>query len=267
MDERRGLDALLGASVAAVVIPALALAQLRAGTPAAPAVLVAGGGALAVVVALLARTVGNLPDRLASPPVAVVAVGAPLAYLPYMLLATEPETTAALYCVVGLLAVLPGIGLPVGGALLRNRRLRAAATERVVVTVGEEDGGTDSRVVAAVAVAGVAVVVAGAYAAFTGGEGAGFLTAVGGLSSWVFLLGDDSTELAVTDRGLRVDRSVTDWSDIEGYRVADEEIRLVRSEWYQRTSGFDRAGLDDEEERSLLAALDEFVPRLDGDRP
>ena len=268
MDERRGLDALLGASVATALVPAMALYQLRAGTPAAPAVLVASGGVLAVVVALLARTVEDLADRLVSLPVAALAVGAPLAYLPYMVFATEPETTAALYCVVGLLAVVPGAGLPVGGAVIRNRRLRADATERAVVTVGDEDESTDSRVVAITAVAGVALVVTVAVSALAGDEGLGIgvTTAVGGLSSWVFLLADDSTEVAVTDHGLRVDRSVTDWSDIQGYRVADDEIELVRPEWYQPTRGFDRSGLDEDEEAALLDALDGYLPRLDGER-
>jgi hypothetical protein len=87
------------------------------------------------------------------------------------------------------------------------------------------------------------------------------LTSLTGLSSLLFLFTDDSTELAVTDAGLRVDRSMTPWEDLDGFRVTDDEIEIDRAKWWLPTRDFDRDEIDDD--AALIEALDEFLPRTD----
>jgi hypothetical protein len=86
------------------------------------------------------------------------------------------------------------------------------------------------------------------------------LTSLGGLSSLLFLFTDDSTELAVTDAGLRVDRSITPWDDLDGFRVTDDAIEIDRAQWWLPTRDFDRDEIDD---AALIEALAEFLPRTD----
>jgi hypothetical protein len=273
MDERRPLEALLGVCTAAVLVPGLGLATARYGPSPPPGVLVAGGAALAVTVAALARTVDDLPDRLGSLPAVAAAVLLPMAYLPYLLTATTPESEAALACVVGLFAVLPGLGATAGGALVRSRRLRAEATELSVFTLGGNDdgdgsGGRSDRLIVGALVA-VAVVCLGAGAAVGLARDTVAVTTVttmlGGLSTLLLLVGgdDDGTEVAVTDRGLRVEGSFTAWADLAGYRVTDDAVELVRPEWYRPARSFERPGMDDDAESALLEGLAEFLPRLD----
>jgi len=264
MQERRVLEALLGAYVAMLSVPAAALfaRTLDAGSA---GWLVAAGLVVAVLVARTARSVDDLADTLASAPVAVVSVLPPLAYLPYMILVTPPESSAAFVSLVGLLAVIPGIGVPVGGAIVRNRRLREGATEVAVVTVGDgenADGDTNWPVVAGAVVMGLSFVVFGAIVLVEGDAALGSVSPMlGGMSTWILLLGDDETEIGVTDRGLRIDRSFTPWEDLEGYRITDDEIELVRSQWYLPARSFERAEIDDED--ALVAGLRRFLPRLD----
>ncbi|MFB6227973.1 MAG: hypothetical protein ABEH88_05225 [Halobacteriales archaeon] len=264
MQERRVLEALLGAYVATLLIPG---AALFTGTVDADGalVLVVAGLIVAVLVARMARTVEDLADTVASAPVVAASVLPPLAYLPYMILAAEPESPAALVSLVGLVAFLPGIGVPIGGAVIRNRRLREAATEVAVVTVGggEDDDGTNWAVVAGVSVVSLSIVVAGVIVLVGGDVSMSAVTpALGGISTLFLLFADDdATEIAVTDRGLRIDRSFTTWDDFEGYRLTDDEIELVRSQWYLPAGSFEREEVDDE--NSLIEGLERHLPRLD----
>lgn len=264
MEARRLLEALLGAYVAMLLVPAAVLLGFGpAGRPPL-ATLVVVGGLVATVVALAARSVPTLPARLASRPSAAGTVGPPLAYLPLLVLAVPPASPAARIALVGLLAVLPGIGLPIGGTVLRNRRLRARATTVTEVTVGDsDDGGRDRQLIAGLAVVGLAFVAAGAATLYAGDADAGALgSTFGGLWTAVLLLAhDESAEVAVTDEGLRIDRGFTRWVDLEGYRVTDESVALVRSQWYLPDRDFDRDAIDDE--AALLDALGRYLPRLD----
>ena len=72
---------------------------------------------------------------------------------------------------------------------------------------------------------------------------------------------DDGTELAVTDAGLRVDRTITAWDDFQGYRVTDDSVQFVRPQWYLPARSFEREKISDED--ALLDELAEFLPRLD----
>lgn len=267
MQPRRLLEALLGGYVALLVLPAVALGgPWTVAAAERLAALVAAGGLIALVVAAAARDLPDLPDRLATLRAAVLTVGPPLAYLPVMLLLTPPGSSAALVAMAGLLAVLPGIALPVGGAVLQSRRVRATATEVAVVTVGaaDADDGPDRQLLAGLAVVAVAFVAAGAVALSTGDAEAGAIgPAFGGLWTSIALLAhDDASEVAVTDAGLRVDRSVTSWDALAGYRVTDEAVELVRPQWYLPDRTFEREAIGDE--AALLAGLDRFLPRLDG---
>jgi hypothetical protein len=211
MDERRTLDPLLGVYVAMVLVPALALATPDGGPGLPPAGrLVAAGAVLAVGVTLLARAVDWSIEQLTSVPVLAVVVAGPITYLPYMILATDPGSSRAIAAVVGLFAVVPGIGIPVGASVVRNRQLRLSATELVTVTVGDRDDGADRSRVIVAGLVGVAVVtVAAAGAVLLSGDvgsSVGTLTtALGGLSTVALLLSDDDgREVAVTDRVVRV---------------------------------------------------------------
>lgn len=266
MQERRILEALLGVYVAMVLVPAGALfvrwavfGGVRIG------VLAATGLVVTVVVALGARTVADLADSLATLPVATASVLPPLAYLPYKVLATPPGSANAPVCAVGLLAVLPGIAVPVGGAVVRSRRLRDAATELAVVTVSDDDAGDgrDWPVVVGATVVAVSFVGFGVVALATDDASIESIApAFGGISTSLLLLADDgSTEVPVTDQGLLIDRSITRWDDLDGYRVSEGSIELVRSRWYLPTRGFDRDEIGDED--ALVERLSEFLPRLD----
>jgi hypothetical protein len=272
MDERRVPEALLACYVATLLGPAALLWGRETGQIALPGA-VAAALAAGLASALAARTVDDLIAALASWWVAALTVVPPLAYLPYMIVATGPGSADALVAVVGLLAVVPGIGVPVSAAVVRNRRLRTGATEIAVVTVGGDDdaGGSDNGigggrnwpVIAVAVVFGVAMVAVGAFVAFTdSGDFGSLTTALGSLSTVLLLFAnDDETELAVTDAGLRVDRSMTDWDAFEGYRVTDDQVELVRPGWYRPTRSFERSEISDED--ALVEALAEFLPRLD----
>lgn len=198
MQERRVIEALLGAYVAMLSVPAAALftRTLDAGSA---GWLVGAGLAVAVLVAAMARTVGDLAD----------------------------------------------------------------ATEVAVVTVGgDDDEDTNWPAVAGAVVMGLSFVVFGAIVVVEGDAGLGSIfPMLGGMSTWFLFLGDDDTEIAVTDGGLRIDQSFTRWDDLAGYRIGDDEIELVRPEWYHPTRSFDRGEIDDED--ALLDGLRRFLPRLD----
>jgi len=268
MDERRVPEALIGVYVATILGPALVLWGRETGQIALPGA-VAAALVLGLATALAAHRVDDLPATLEAWRVVAVTVLPPLAYLPFMIVATGPGSADALVAAVGLFAVVPGIAVPVSGALVRNRRLRAAATDIAVVIVGGEDGDGESGaernwpVIAGAAVIGVVMIATGAFVAVTGsGDFASFTSGIGGLSTVLLLLGDDDeTELAVTDNGLRIDRSMTRWDALTGYRVTDEAIELVRPHWYTPTRSFERAEISDED--ALVSGLAEFLPRLD----
>lgn len=264
MQDRRPLEVLLGTYVAVLLIPAAVLFT-RSLDPDSVARTIAVALVVAVVVGIVARLVDDLADLLASAPVAVATIVPPLAYVPYMILIAEPESTAALVSGIGVFAVVPGILLPVGGAVTRNRRLRASATEVTVVTVGSDDGEPTSNwpVVAGgfVSLATVGVV---AFLVVTGADpGSGVITTVlGGLSTWVLILGDDdTTEVAVTDRGLRIDRGFTPWDDLDGYRITGTEIEFIRTRRYLPTRSFKHENIGDMD--ALVDSLERYLPRVD----
>ena len=262
MNPRRILDASLGVYVALVAVTAGALAGWDAGAAELPvAAFVAAGLIVGATVAAGARSVDDLAERVRSLPVAAGIVGLPLAYGPYMLLAIEPDSAAGVVALVGLLAVNPGFVIIGVGSYIRTRRTRETATELVVVTVGDAD--TDQRTlrIAAVIVVGFALLAAGGATIVTGEISTTTLTTfVGGLLPAVFLFATSGRELAVTDAGVRIQQSIIDWEDLAGYRLTDEKLLLVRSEWYLPTRRFDRGEVDDE---AVVEALGEFIPRLD----
>lgn len=266
MQPRRIPEVVLGIYVAWLVLPAIGLAVPRTvATDGRLAALAGAGVAVALVVALAARATTDLTDRLATLPAAVLTVGPPLAYLPILVVLTPPRSTAGLLALTGLLAVLPGIALPVAGAILRNRRLRADATVVASVTVGDaDDEGRDWPLVGGVLVMGVALVAAGVGVLLGADAEAGVLgPTFGGLwTSIALLASDDGSEIAVTDTGLTIDGSVTRGADLDGYRVTDDSIELVRDRWYRPDRSFDRDAVSDEDE--FLVGLDRYLPRRYG---
>lgn len=264
MRPRTAVEALLGTYLAMVLVPGVALTMraLGRGLP-SRRLLMAGGLLTAVAMTLAARTTVDLVERVTAPAVVVATVVPPLAYLPALVATAAPGSPVAAVAAAGLLAVLPGLGVPTGAVILRNRRLRKRATERTVVTVGD-DGGRDRRdwlFVSAAVLLGVVSLVTGLATVLVGGFDLSITTLFGSVSTFLLLLDDDDTELAVTDRGLRIDRSLVPWDELEGYRVTEDRIVLVRSQWYLPARRFDRDEVGDEP--ALLDGLGSFLPRLD----
>jgi len=267
MDGRRLIEALLGVYVATLLLPALALTGWVAVTAASLGSILAAGLAIAAATALAATTIADLPDRVTSLSVVAATISPPLLFLPYMILA-QPESAPDVYPVVGLLAVVPGMSVPLAGGMLRNRRLRERATEHATVTTG--DDATESRLGRSIRVAaagGVGLIVVGvavAILAFDGFDGSATLfTSLTGLSSLFFLFDTDSHELGVTDEGLRVNRSITPWADLDSVRVTDEKIKLTHVRWWRPTREFDREEIDDD--AAFIEAMEEFLPRTDAE--
>jgi len=262
MDGRRLIEALLGVYVATLLLPAIALSGLVAVASASLGTILAAGVGLAAAAMLAATIMPNLIDRMASLPAAVAVTLPTLAYPPSVIVA-DPEGTAVGLTLVGLLALVPGIATVLAAAGVRNRRLREQATEHAVVTTGDDDDDRTSRAVVVAAVAGIAfaaIAVGGAILTVDGfGGRTTLLSSLTGLSSLFFLFDDDGTELAVTDVGLRVDRSITPWDDLGGYRVTDEQIEIERATWWLPSRDFDREKMDDE--AAFIDALGEYLPR------
>ena len=264
MDGRRLIEALLGVYVATLLIPTLAVSGWVTVASASLGSILAAALAIAGATALAATTVPDLMDRVASLPVAAAMTLPPLAYVPYMILA-DSEGTAAIFALVGLLAIVPGIGVLLAAAGLRNRRLRARATEHAVVTTDDDDDDSGvGRVVTVAAAVGIGLIVIAAGAAIIAFDGFNSSTmlfsSLTGLSSLFLLFDNDGHELAVTDEGLRVERSITPWDDLDGYRVTDDEIEIERARWLP-SRDFDREEMDDD--TAFIDALDEFLPRAD----
>ena len=264
MDGRRLIEALLGVYVATLLLPALAVTGWVAVTSASLGSILAAGLAIAGATALAATTVADLLDRVASLPAAAALTLPPLAYIPYMIIADiEAE---AVVTIAGLLALVPGIAVLLAAAGIRNRRLRARATEHAVVTTGDDDDDSGiSRPVVLAAVGGIGLIVVAVAVpilAFDGFDGSSTLfTSLTGLSSLFFLFDNDGHELAVTDKGLRVDSSITPWDDLGSYRLTDEEIKIDRAKWWLPSRDFDREEIGDD--AAFIDALEEYLPRTD----
>jgi len=263
MNERRILDVLLGVYAAVLLVPAGALVGWEAGTAGVPVTAFVGIGlVIAAVVTLVVRTVDDLVDRLLSLPVVVLTVGLPFVYtLPYLLFVVDPDSGAGVVAIVGMGAVLPGLLALLGGSLIRNSRLRERSTEIVAVTLDETDDEEGRQLrIAAVAIVAIALITTGAVTVLTGELDFSMVTSLGGLSTVVLLFANNDRELVVTDAGFVVDQSVIVWDDLAGYRLTDDKVVLVRSEWYLPDRRFDREEMDDE---ALIEGVGEFLPRVD----
>lgn len=264
MNRRWILDVLLGIYAAVLLVPAGALAGWEAGAARLPITVFVG---ISVVLAALgtgvARTVDDLVDRLLSRSVVTVMVCLPLVFLPYLVFVVDPASGAGMVAIAGLSAVVPGNGALLGGVIVRDLRLRETATEEVVVTVGDSENNNQRALrIAAVMIVAMTLIANGAAIILTGDiSTTTFTTLVGGLIPVFLLFADTSRELAVTDVGFRSEQSTIVWDDLAGYRLTDDNVVLVRSEWYLPNRQFDRADISDED--ALIKELEGFLPRLD----
>ncbi|MFW5978075.1 MAG: hypothetical protein ACOCP2_02420 [Halohasta sp.] len=267
MNERQVLDALLGVYVGVILVTAGVLVSWEFGTDRLPvSTLVVTGAVIAAVVTAAARGVEDLADRVASIPVAAVTVGIPLVFLPYMLLITEPESEAMMGALVGLLAVVPGICIPLGGGLITNKRRRGRATEIVAVTVGDDDDDGSQLETTAIALVGIVVggiLIGGGIMVALGfdPDTSTIITSLTGVATSLLVFADGDSEIAVTDAGLIVDQQFLQWDDLTGYRLTDETVEIITPTWYQPTREFDREEISDED--ALIEGLNEFLPRVD----
>jgi len=264
MNRRWILDVLLGIYAAVLLVPAGALAGWEAGAARLPITVFVGiGVVLAALGTGVARTVDDLVDRLLSRSVVTVMVCLPLVFLPYLISVVDPLSEAGTVAIAGLSAVVPGNGALLGGVIVRDRRLRETATEEVVVTVGDSETNNQRTLrIAAVMIVAMTLIANGAAIVLTGDiSTTTFTTLVGGLIPVFLLFADTSRELAVTDVGFRSGQSTIVWDDLAGYRLTDDNVVLVRSEWYLPNRQFDRADISDED--ALIKGLEGFLPRLD----
>ncbi len=262
MIRRCVVDVLLGIYIALLIVPAAIMTSGESVVGTQVAVVVGGGVGIAAVGALAARSVDNLIDRLCSVPISSVIILLPFAYLAYLVFATEPGSTAELAALIGVLGVVPGgVSLFVGD-WLRVRWLCEQSTEIVTVTVGDPDGSEWKQLrFAAAAIAGIALAAAGGATLLTGEERFSTLAgSLGGLSALLLLAGDDGTELTVTDTGVQSYQSFVVWEDLDGYRLTDDSLVLVRSAWYLPDRQFDREAISDES--ALLNGVSTYLPRL-----
>jgi len=264
MNRRWILDVLFGIYAAVLLVPAGALAGWEAGAARLPITVFVGiGVVLAALGTGVARTVDDLVDRLLSRSVVTVMVCLPLVFLPYLISVVDPLSEAGTVAIAGLSAVVPGNGALLGGVIVRDRRLRETATEEVVVTVGDSETNNQRTLrIAAVMIVAMTLIANGAAIVLTGDiSTTTFTTLVGGLIPVFLLFADTSRELAVTDVGFRSGQSTIVWDDLAGYRLTDDNVVLVRSEWYLPNRQFDRADISDED--ALIKGLEGFLPRLD----
>jgi len=264
MNRRWILDVLFGIYAAVLLVPAGALAGWEAGAARLPITVFVGiGVVLAALGTGVARTVDDLVDRLLSRSVVTVMVCLPLVFLPYLISVVDPASGAGTVAIAGLSAVVPGNGALLGGVIVRDRRLRETATEEVVVTVGDSETNNQRTLrIAAVMIVAMTLIANGAAIVLTGDiSTTTFTTLVGGLIPVFLLFADTSRELAVTDVGFRSGQSTIVWDDLAGYRLTDDNVVLVRSEWYLPNRQFDRADISDED--ALIKGLEGFLPRLD----
>lgn len=227
--------------------------------------VLATGVVIAVGVVAAARTVVDLVDRLLSLSVVAVLVCLPLLFLPYLIFVVDPFSEPGIVALIGLSAVVPSNVALLAGVLVRDRRLREASTEMVVVTVGDsEDNNQRELRIAAVVIIAITLITTGAVTILTGGISTTMLTTlIGGLSPVFLLFADTSRELAVTDVGFRVNQSITDWDDLAGYRLTDDKVVLVREQWYTPARRVDREEINDEE--TLVDGLAMYLPRVDAE--
>jgi len=286
MDSRRLLDALVGVYVSLVVVTASALLQWKVIAPTfsvGKAVVI--GLAIAAVVAFVAGTVQDLEEKLSSRSVMAVAAGLPLAYLPYVLLVPEPGSMQALVAGAGLCATIPGASIVSVAKRINSRRLREAATERAVVTVGAYEGtalrgwlhvGKTQYTIVVVALLLGALAVSGPESLVSNPI---IMISFFGINVFSFLekrilkrRGDDGSMIEVTDIGLGGDRfmkgwisrSVIQWDEFDGYRVTDNAVEIEFSRWLPVTWKFDREEISDD--TALIDGLSENLPRLDDEQ-
>ena len=279
MDSWRLLDALVGVYVSLLFVTASALVRWEAIAPefSIGSAVVVGLG-IAAVVAFVAGTVRDLAERVTSafgPPM----WGIPMVYLPYLLLVPEPGSMQALVAGAGVLTFIPGIGITSIGNRLTNRRLREASTEIVAVTVGEYEETAIRRwlqfgkTLAAFIlftlfigmVAWVGIITMFERPVFS------FSLTVGLTLPTLFdyFADDDSSKITVTDMGVAVDqyingdftRGFNRWTDLDGYRLTDDTIELVRQRRLFSTMEFNRKEISDE--AALVDGIRTYLPRLD----
>jgi|APHM01.1.fsa_nt_gi hypothetical protein len=275
MNGRRLIEALLAIYVATLSLPALDLLGWVAVAAAPLSTIIATAIIIAVGIAIAASRITDLPARAASVQAVMLTILPPLTFLPITVF-VNAAGPASWLANVGLLAVVPGVFVPVAGAVIRDRRLRERATEQVVVTVGDDNNiltgensslntviNTWRRRFAAVATIGAAISVVVGLATLidSGGSNTVLVTWLTGLSSLSMLYTGDNAELAVTDVGLRVDSSVRPWADLDGYRVTDDEIEIERARWWLPSRDFDREQIDDES--AFIDGLNEHLPQTD----
>lgn len=280
MRERRLLDLAVGVYVSLLCVTASALLQWEAVAPEF-SVERAGviGLAIAAVVTLVAGTVQDLAEKVTSWPVIVSIPGLPLGYFVYLLFVPEQGSLQALIAGAGALGGVLGAAIIAVGSRITNRRLREASTEIASVTVGMYEQTNinpwlqlGKNVLAfsfPILLIGTTAIVGPKKSVEMGIYGGIMIPVFLGLNLFKYRANDDSWKLTVTNMGVAIDqytdgshgRSFNQWADLDGYRVTDDGVELVRSKWYQLTLDFEREKISDEE--ALIEGLGEFLPRLD----
>jgi len=287
MRSRRLLDVLVGVYVSIIVVTASALVRWEAVAPTFSAgSAVAVGLAIAAVVALIAGTISDLVERVTSRLAMVVTGGLPLVYLVYLIFVLEPGSTHAFVAGVGTFALVVAVGIGPVAKRITTRRLRDASTEITAVTAGAYEGtalrrwlhiGKNLYTTGFLALLIGAIVLVGlentriqfliSFGA-VGIGGFGFIE-----TKLLEIRGDDGSMIVVTDMGLRGDRYTQGWvsqrfvrwDECEGYRITKGTVEIVFSRRFPEKWTLYREEISDE--AALIDALDDYLPRLDDERP
>jgi hypothetical protein len=147
----------------------------------------------------------------------------------------------------GALAVLPGLVAVALAHDTRQAQRRRAATTTVSFTARPAPTVRRQLTVAAAVVLAAGVVVGVGLPLYLG-DGvsvSSFVWLPALVPAWIGLLDGDGREVAVTDRGLRVERTLHDWEGFAAFAVTDDALRLHRDAWYRSSLSFDRDDVED----------------------
>lgn len=245
------LSAGLAVAPAATALPGPTWPLFAAGT-------VAGG----TVAATLTRRI-DVAAWLAGTPRILAGIVLPALWLvPAVTTATSVVDLYLSPWFVGVCAVGPWIAAAAFAANCRNAERIDALAESISFSARPPARLRRQLLLAVVTIAALSVAVAAAMLYIEGDIE--LLTTFAWLPAttpvWLLLLNREGQDVGVTETGLRVQRSIHEWSTFSGYELTDEALVLHRDRWYHSRLAFDRADIDDPD--AVVEALGRHLPTV-----
>lgn len=185
----------------------------------------------------------------------------PAGWLLPILASLPPSESVPWLQFVGVSAVVPGV-IAVGLVnRIRQRRRLADARTHVTFTARPGPGVRRQLKLAVSVLFGTTVVATAGFSVVASGAVSmtDFLWFPTLLPVWIMLFQDDNgREVAVTDRGLRVEQAIHEWDTFAAYERTDEALKLSRSSWYRPTQSFDLDDIDDPD--AVIEELARYLP-------